>query len=163
MGKIKQKKHPPILDECNHLRVSFPQNALPIHLHQSVTWGMHKHIKKKGKIKLVHTYMAPVNLLQRAFNMFLMNTNTTIQNMHSTYAAFLYAITHWYHRLCRVQWHAKEIFSKGMGIEMLTIQFDVSITVLMEAVQQAKELMKMVETRYRNLDRKKKIERKKEN
>jgi len=46
---------------------------------------------------------------------------------------------------------------------MLTIQFDVSITVLMEAVQQAKELMKMVETRYRNLDRKKKIERKKEN
>lgn len=34
----------PVLDERNHLRVSLPQNAFPIHLHQPVPWIAHAHI-----------------------------------------------------------------------------------------------------------------------
>ena len=39
---------PPVLDECDHLRVGFTQNALPVHLHQPVPWSTH--IQKKGQI-----------------------------------------------------------------------------------------------------------------
>lgn len=38
----------PVLDECDNLRIGLSQNALPINLHQSVSWSIHKHTYKEG-------------------------------------------------------------------------------------------------------------------